>query len=83
MSNQERFIISEIQDIKRNKAQTRLVSQDQLIDLRIKPMKNFKNWLLYRKEDLLNNVSEEEFNIYVNYKKKYNDYFSKRINQMS
>tara|TARA_B100000035_G_scaffold100686_1_gene85371 strand:+ start:96 stop:1454 length:1359 start_codon:yes stop_codon:yes gene_type:complete len=83
MSNQERFIISEIQDIKKNKAQTRLVSQDQLIDLRIKPMKNFKNWLLYRKEDLLNNVSEKEFNIYVNYKKKYNDYFSKRINQMS
>ena len=69
MSNQERFIISEIQDIIKNKAQTKLVSQDKLIDLRIKPMKNFKNWLLYKKEDLLNNVSEEEFNIYVNYKK--------------
>ncbi len=78
MSNQERFVISEIHDNRKNQAQTRLVSQNQLIDLRIKPVKNFENWLLYKKEDLLNKVSEEKFNIYETYKKKYNDYYSYR-----
>ena len=49
-----------------------------MIDLRIKPIKNPENWQLYRKEDLLNNPSDEDFNIYVNYKKKYNNYFNQR-----
>ena len=33
-------------------AQTRLVSESQIIDLRIKPNKNPENWLLYKYEDL-------------------------------
>ena len=81
MSDQERFILSEIHDNRKKHVQTRLVSQNQIIDLRIKPIKNPENWLLYKKEDLLNNPSSEEFNIYENYKKKYNDYFSRRKKQ--
>ena len=60
--------------------QSRLISESRLIDLRIKPMKNPEKWLLYKKEDLINNPSDEDFSIYENYKKKYNDYFSQRKN---
>ena len=70
--------MSELNDPRKNNAQTRPVSKSQIIDLRIKPNKNPDNWLLYKKEDLLNNPSNEEFNIYTNYKKKYNDYFNRR-----
>ena len=78
MSNQSRFILSEYNNIKDNNAQTRLLSESRLINLRFKPKKNMDDCMIYKKDDLLNNVSAEEFNIYVNYKKKYNDYFSKR-----
>ena len=78
LSNNERFILSELHDPRKNNAQTRLVSESQIIDLRIKPNKNPENWLLYKYEDLLNNPSNEEFNIYTNYKKKYNNYFHRR-----
>lgn len=78
MSNQDRFVLSEIHDNRKKHAQTRLISDSRLIDLRIKPIKNPERWLLYEKEDLLNNPSNEEFNIYENYKKKYNNYFSQR-----
>tara|TARA_A100000164_G_scaffold362435_1_gene378361 strand:- start:123 stop:1478 length:1356 start_codon:yes stop_codon:yes gene_type:complete len=78
ISNTNRFVLSEIHDNRKKHVQTRLVSENKIIDLRIKPIKNPENWLLYRKEDLINNPSNEEFNIYQNYKKKYNDYFSRR-----
>ncbi len=78
MSNKERFVLSELNDPRKNHAQTRLISENQIIDLRIKPNKNPENWLLYKREDLINNLSTEEFNMYTNYKKKYNEYFYKR-----
>ncbi len=78
LTDQERYILSENHDFKKKFAQTRLLSNKRMIDLRIKPIKNPENWQLYRKEDLLNNPSDEDFNIYVNYKKKYNNYFNQR-----
>ena len=78
MTNQDRFILSENHDFRKKNAQTRLLSNNRLIDLRIKPIENPENWSLYNKEDLLNDISEEEFSIYENYKKKYNTYFSQR-----
>lgn len=78
MSDNDRFVMSEINISKKNLGQTKLISQSKVIDLRIKSTNNPKDWLLYKKEDLLNNPSNEEFAIYQNYKKKYNDYFSLR-----
>ena len=78
MSNQDRFVMSETNIAKKNIGQTKLISDTKVVDLRIKPKKNPNDWLLYKKEDLLNNPSDEEFFIYQTYKKKYNDYFSLR-----
>ena len=69
---------AQINDARKNHAQTKLISNTRVIDLRIKPTKNPNNWLLYKKEDLLNNPSDEEFGIYQNYKRKYNNYFNQR-----
>jgi len=79
MSNQDRFVFSEINDFRSKKAQTRLISENQLIDLRVKIKKNLADCKLYKRDDIINNPSTDEFNIYVNYKKKYNDYYSRRI----
>ena len=79
MSNQDRFVLSEINDSHNKNAQTRLISENQLIDLRIKIKKNIADCKLYKRDDIINNPSTDEFNTYINYKKKYNDYFSGRI----
>jgi len=79
MSNQDRFVFSEINDFRSKKAQTRLISENQLIDLRVKIKKNLADCKLYKRDDIINNPSTDEFNTYVNYKKKYNDYYSRRI----
>ena len=76
MSNSARYILSEFNDSRKNQAQTRLISENHLIDLRVKAIDNPKDWLLYDKKDLLNNPTAEEFNIYKNYKTKYNNFFS-------
>ena len=78
MSNQDRFILSEVHDNRKKNVQTRLISQNRTIDLRIKSIKDPQKWLLYKREDLLNNPTNEEFSIYENYKNKYNNYFSQR-----
>ncbi len=73
--------MSELNDARNKKkynAQTRLISDSQLIDLRMKATNNPNDWLLYKKEDLLNNPSEEDFSIYKNYKNKYNNFFNQR-----
>ena len=81
MTDDPRFVMSELNDARNKKkynAQTRLISDSQLIDLRMKATNNPSDWLLYKKEDLLNNPSEEDFSIYKNYKNKYNNFFNQR-----
>jgi|TARA_B100000929_G_C15270470_1_gene339973 hypothetical protein len=81
MTDDPRFVMSELNDARNKKkynAQTRLISDSQLIDLRMKATNNPNDWLLYKKEDLLNNPSEEDFSIYKNYKNKYNNFFNQR-----
>ncbi len=81
MTDDPRFVMSELNDARNKKkynAQTRLISDSQLIDLRMKATNNPNDWLLYKKEDLLNNLSEEDFSIYKNYKNKYNNFFNQR-----
>ena len=81
MTDDPSFVMSELNDARNKKkynAQTRLISDSQLIDLRMKATNNPNDWLLYKKEDLLNNPSEEDFSIYKNYKNKYNNFFNQR-----
>ncbi len=78
MSSQDRFVMAETNIPRKNVGQTKLISNTRVIDLRIKPKENPKDWQLYQKEDLLNNPSDEEFSIYQAYKRKYNDFFESR-----
>ena len=78
MSNRPRYVISELNDARKNNAQTRLISDSRLIDLRVKPSNIPQDWMMYSKENLLNNISEEEFSVYKNYKQKYNNFYSYR-----
>ena len=68
MTDDPRFVMSELNDARNKKkynAQTRLISDSQLIDLRMKATNNPNDWLLYKKEDLLNRLKKEEPELYI------------------
>lgn len=81
IQNKNRFIFSELNDSRFSYGHTKLLSNQCKIELRTKTSDNIKECRLYKRSEVINSISDEDYKKYYEYKSKYNNYFDQlRLN---
>lgn len=81
IKKKNRFIFSEINNLRLEYGHTKLQNNDIKIELRTASTDNINKFKLYKKSDVINLINKSDYNIYFEYKSRYNKYFDKiRLN---
>ena len=77
----ERFIFSEFnQAIKSNYGQIKMYNKEKKIEIRLDSTDNLEELYLCSRDKIINNISNEDFDLYLNEKEKYNNTYISRKN---
>lgn len=81
IKKKSRFIFSELNDTRFEYGHTKLLSDNNKIELRTISKDNINQCKLYKRSEVINSISESDYNTYYEYKSRYNKYFDKiRLN---
>ena len=77
-TSKERFIFSELNQAKYKFGQIKMFNKNKKIEIRLKNSENIENLVLCPKEDIINNISQEDYNLYKKEKINYIKTFEHR-----